>query len=347
MRTSTTIEALVGSWQDNLTLAVEAEKLGMDMCWISEAWGSDAPSPLGYLAGRTDRMLLGSGTLQLGTRTPTAIATTAMTLSELSGGRFVLGLGNSGPQVIEGMHGVAFDRPLRRMRETVDVVRQVFAGDKIEYHGSAVSIPLPGGDGVPMRSSLPANPGIPIYVAALMPKMLELVGEIADGWLGSSFVPEGADAYLEPLRAGADRAGRRLADLDLCQGAEVNFVDDERELAAVAATRKKDLAFSLGGMGSATTNFYNSAYSRQGWADVAAEVRALWQAGRHTEATALVSDDMIFATTLIGTEDMIRDRLALWRDRGVTTVRFYPAGETVDAKLTNLARAIELAHEIG
>ncbi|MEW2508075.1 LLM class flavin-dependent oxidoreductase [Amycolatopsis sp. NPDC047767] len=346
MRTATTIEALVGSWQDNVTLAVEAEKLGLDICWISEAWGSDAPSPLGYLAARTNRMTLGSGTIQLATRTPTLIATTAMTLAELSGGRFVLGLGSSGPQVVEGMHGVPFDWPLRRMRETIDIVRQVFAGGKIKYGGEVFTVPRAGGEGVPMRTSLPANPDIPIYIAALMPKMLELAGEIADGWLGSSFVPEGASAYLDALNAGAARVGRSLGEIDLCQGAEVNFVDDEGQLTAVAARRKKDLAFSLGGMGSATTNFYNSAYSRQGWSEIAAEVQLLWQAGRHADAAALITDDMIFATTLIGTESMVRERLGAWRDRGITTVRFYPAGSTVAEKLDNLGRAIDLAHNL-
>jgi F420-dependent oxidoreductase-like protein len=291
-------------------------------------------------------MLLGSGTIQLGTRTPTAIAMTALTLAEMSNGRFVLGLGSSGPQVIEGLHGVPFGQPLRRMRETIDIVREVFAGSKLSYQGRIFSVPLPGGDGVPMRTSLPANPTIPIYVAALMPKMLELVGEVADGWLGSSFVPEGATAYLEPLAAGAARAGRTVADIDLCQGAEVNFVADAELLADTLATRKKDLAFSLGGMGSATTNFYNSAYSRQGWADVAAEVRSLWQAGRHADATALITDEMVLATTLIGTEEMVRERLARWHEAGVTTARLYPAGDTVDEKLANLGRAIEMAREL-
>jgi alkanesulfonate monooxygenase SsuD/methylene tetrahydromethanopterin reductase-like flavin-dependent oxidoreductase (luciferase family) len=193
-----------------------------------------------------------------------------------------------------------------------------------------------------MRLSFPANPNVPIYLAALSPKMLELTGEVADGWLGTSFVPEGARAYFEPLDAGLARAGRTRADLDVCQGAEVAFADDEHALRALVASRRTELAFSLGGMGSASTNFYNDAYSRQGWGEVAASVRERWQAGDRDGAAALVTDEMVLATTLIGTEDMVRERLRVWRDAGVDTVRLYPAGETLDAKLTTLGRALDL-----
>jgi F420-dependent oxidoreductase-like protein len=345
MRTATTIEASP-DWPETLAFVLEAEKLGLDVCWVAEAWGSDAPSVLGALAVRTERLLLGSGIIQLGTRTPVAIAQAALTLAEISEGRFLLGLGASGPQVIEGLHGVAFDAPLARMRETVAIVRQAFAGEKISYSGSRLSIPLPGGEGRPMRLSLPANPEIPIYLASLSPKTLALTGELADGWLGTSFVPEGADAYFIHLDAGLAKAGRTRRDLDVCQGAEVAFAADEEALGAMVAGRKKELAFSLGGMGSATTNYYNDAYSRQGWADVAAGVRERWQAGDRDGAARLVTDEMVLATTLIGTEDMVRDRLRVWRDAGVDTVRLYPAGDTLDARLTTLARALDLVRAI-
>src|SRR5882724_8123841 len=342
MRTATTIEASSG--KDAVEFAVEAERLGLDVCWVAEAWGSDAPSPLGYLAARTDRMLLGSGVIQLATRSPVTIAQTAMTLAQLSEGRFLLGLGASGPQVIEGLHGIPFAHPLTRMRETVAIVRQVFAGEKVQYQGSQFHIPLPGGDTRPMRLSASANPDIPIYLATISPKTLELTGEIADGWLGTSFVPEGAAAYFNPLDAGLAKAGRKRSDLDICQGAEVAFAEDEDALRGMVASRKKELAFSLGGMGSAQTNFYNGAYSRQGWAEVAAAVRERWQAGDRDGAASLVTDDMVLGTTLIGTEDMVRERLRVWRDAGVDTVRLYPNGETVDAKLTTLGRALDLVH---
>jgi alkanesulfonate monooxygenase SsuD/methylene tetrahydromethanopterin reductase-like flavin-dependent oxidoreductase (luciferase family) len=177
--------------------------------------------------------------------------------------------------------------------------------------------------------------------------MLHLTGEIADGWLGTSFVPEGAkEAYFDHLDRGLANAGRTRADLDICQGAEVAFAEDEDDLRMMVAGRKKELAFSLGGMGSATTNFYNNAYSRQGWAEVAAEVRTRWQAGDRDGAAGLITDEMVLATTLIGTEDMVRERLRVWRDVGVDTVRFYPAGETLDARLATLGRAIDLVRDL-
>ena len=348
MRTATTIEASAGEhWSEQADFVVEAEKLGLDICWVAEAWGSDAPSALGYYAARTDRMLLGSGVMQVGTRTPVAVAQTAITLSNLSGGRFLLGLGPSGPQVMEGLHGVPFARPLSRVRETVEIVRRVLDGGKLSYSGREFTIPLPGGDAVPMRLSTRAEHDIPLYLAALSPAMLRLTGEIADGWLGTSFVPEGAaGAYFAHLDEGLALGGRSRSDLDVCQGAEVAFAPDEEALGAMVAGRKKELAFSLGGMGSASTNFYNRAYSRQGWAEVAAEVRERWQAGDRDGAAGLVSDEMVLGTTLIGTESMVRARLRVWRDAGVNTVRLYPAGQTLDDRLATLGRAIELVREV-
>ncbi|WP_369386729.1 LLM class flavin-dependent oxidoreductase [Streptomyces sp. CG1] len=348
MRTATTIEASGGeNWAQQADFVVEAEKLGLDICWVAEAWGSDAPSALGYYAALTDRILLGSGVIQLGTRTPAAVAQTAITLSNLSGGRFLLGIGASGPQVMEGLHGVPFARPLRRMRETVDIVRQLVNGGKLAYSGAEFTIPLPGGEAVPMRLSMRPEHHIPLYLAALSPAMLRLTGEVADGWLGTSFVPEGADgAYFAHLDDGLARSGRTRADLDVCQGAEVAFAPDEEALGAMTARRKKELAFSLGGMGSASTNFYNNAYSRQGWAEVAGEVRERWQAGDRDGAAALVTDEMVLGTTLIGTEPMVRERLRVWRAAGVDTVRLYPAGDTMEARLATLARAIELVREV-
>jgi len=307
MRTATTIEASAA--KDAVEFAVEAEKLGLDVCWVAEAWGADAPSPLGYLAARTERMLLGSGVIQIGTRSPVTIAQTAMTLAHLSGGRFLLGLGVSGPQVMEGLHGVPFGHPLGRMRETVEIVRRVFTGEKVTYAGRHYGLPLPGSK--PMRVSLPPV-SVPVYLATLSPKMLALTGEIADGWLGTSFIPEQAGAYLSHLDEG----------------------------------RKSELAFSLGGMGTATANFYNDAYSRQGWAEVAAAVRDRWQAGDRAGAAALVTDEMVLATTLIGTEDMVRARLQAWREAGVDTVRLYPSGDTPTARLDTLARGIDLVRSL-
>lgn len=337
------LTAEAAPWPELVDFVVEAERIGVDVCWVAEAWGCDAVSPLAFLAARTDRILLGSGILQVGARSAALTAMTALTLARISGDRFLLGLGVSGPQVMEGLHGVAFEHPLRRMRETIEVVRRLFAGEKLDYQGGYLRLPLPGGDGKVLRLAQPANPGIPIYLAALSPRMLELTGEMADGWLGTAFVPEAAGAYLAPLAAGAARAGRTMADLDVCQGAEVAFGDD---VAGMLSRRKPGLAFTLGGMGSATANFYHDAYSRQGFAEVAAEVRRLWLDGRRDEAAAHVPDEMVTATTLIGTEAMVRHRLRAWRDAGVTTVRLYPAGETPAQRLDTLGRVVDIVHEL-
>ncbi|MGI5467576.1 LLM class flavin-dependent oxidoreductase [Streptomyces sp. CA-132043] len=347
MRTATTIEASAAPWPELVAYVTEAERLGLDICWVAEAWGAEAPSALGYLAARTERILLGSGIIQLATRTPVAIARAAITLSQLSEGRFLLGLGPSGPQVIEGLHGVPFARPLTRMRETVEIVRQAVAGEKIDYSGREFTVPLPGGEGRPMRLSMRAEHDIPVYLATLSPKTLRLTGEIADGWLGTSFVPEGAKAaYFDHLDAGLAAAGRTRAELDVCQGAEVAFAEDEDALRAMVAGRKKELAFSLGGMGSARTNFYNAAYSRQGWAEVAAAVRERWQAGDREGAAGLVTDEMVLGTTLIGTEERVRDRLRVWQAAGVDTVRLYPAGDTPATRLATLGRAVDLVRQV-
>ena len=345
MRAATTVEGSGGSsFREVTDFVVEAERLGLDICWVAEAWGSDAVSVLGFLAARTERLLLGSGIIQLDTRTPTALAQAAISLSELSDGRFLLGLGASGPQVIEGLHGVAFDKPLARMRETIEIVRVLAAGEKLVHQGQMYAVPHPGSDTRPMRLSAKASHRIPIYIAAMSPAMLRLTGSVADGWLGTSFVPEGSAAYFGPLTEGLAGSGRTIADLDICQGAEIAIFDDEDEVHRHVGTRRKELAFSLGGMGSATTNFYNRAYSRQGWAEIAAAVHERWQAGDRDGAAGLITDDMVLATTLIGTEARVRERLRTWADAGVTTVRLYPAGDDLDTRLANLARGIELVH---
>lgn len=343
MRTSIQIAAEIAPWPELVTFVVEAEQLGLDMVFVAESWGCDCVTPIGYLAARTERIRFGTGILQTGTRTPAVIAMTAMTLDSVTGGRFILGLGSSGPKVIEGLHGVPFGKPLARMRETIELVRQACAGEPLELHGQTVDVPLGHGQGRPMRINQRPRPELPIYIAAMMPGMLELTGAQAQGWLGTSFVPEGASAYFEPLARGAATAGRTLQDLDICQAAEIAFGDDVEEM---VAQRKPGLAFSLGGMGTATTNFYNQAYARQGWADVAARVQALWHEGRRDDAARLIPDEMVLATTLIGTEDLVAERLRTWAATGVTNVRMYPAGDSLEEKLTTLGRAVRLIREL-
>jgi F420-dependent oxidoreductase-like protein len=332
------------NWEAALTYAIEAERLGVDMAWSVEMWGYDGATPLAYLAAKTMRLRLGTGIMQIDARTPAMTAMTALSLASLSGNRFMLGLGVSGPQVMEGWHGVRFARPLQRTRETIDIVRMVTRGDRLTYHGEIYNLPLPGGEGKALVPLARPQPNIPIYLATLGPKSLEMTGELADGWLGTSFIPEHASLFFDSIAAGAARAGRSLANLDLQVAAGVVAFSDDVE--RLIAPRKPGLAFTLGAMGSRQHNFYNDSYRRMGYADVAQEVQDLWLKGERQAAAARVPDELVLKTNLIGTEDMVRQRLRTYQAAGVNTLRIDPDGATLDERLTNLARLIELVREI-
>jgi alkanesulfonate monooxygenase SsuD/methylene tetrahydromethanopterin reductase-like flavin-dependent oxidoreductase (luciferase family) len=245
--------------------------------------------------------------------------------------------------VIEGWHGIRFDRPVQRMRETVEIVRRAVRGERLEYTGSVYTLPLPGGEGKALRSAAKGQPGIPIYLATLSPKSLELTGEIADGWLGTSFMPDHARVFFDHIAAGAARAGRTLGALDLQAGGVVAFGDD---LERLIAPRKPGLAFSLGAMGSRRHNFYNDAYKRAGYADAAIEVQRLWLDGKREEAAARVPDELVLKSNLLGTERMVRERLATYRDAGVTTLRVEPAADDLETRVSTLGRLMDLVREI-
>ena len=344
MRLAVSLRLANDRWDDAAAYVVEAERLGIDYVWSAEAWGHDAATPLAFVAARTSRIRLGTGIMQAGTRTPALVAMTAMSLDAMSGGRFILGLGVSGPQVIEGWHGIKFEQPLTRMREIVEIVRRAVRGERLTYKGKVYELPLPGGEGKALRSAAKPRPGIPIYLATLSPKSLEMTGEIADGWLGTSFVPEHARIFLDPISAGASRAGRSLDAIDLqVPAGVVAFSDDVERL---IPARKPGLAFSLGAMGSRRHNFYNDAYRRAGYVDVAADVQRLWLDGRREDAAARVPDELVLKTNLLGTEAMVRDRLALYRDAGIDTLRVEPAGETLDARIATLGRLRDLVRAL-
>jgi len=330
-------------WGQASAYVVEAERMGVDCLWSAEAWGHDAVTPLAFMAARTSRIRLGTGIMQAGTRTPALVAMTAMSLAAMSGERFLLGFGVSGPQVIEGWHGIRFERPVQRMREMVEIVRRATRGERLEFKGSTYELPLPGGEGKALRSAAKPQPNIPIYLATLSPKSLEMTGEIADGWLGTSFMPEHARVFFDHLETGARRAGRSLASLDLQAGGVVAFSADVDRL---IPPRKPGLAFSLGAMGSRQHNFYNDAYKRAGYTDVALEVQRLWLDGHRDEAAARVPDELVLKTNLLGTDAMVRRRLELYRDAGVTTLRVEPAGDTLDARLTTLGRLLDLVRAL-
>jgi F420-dependent oxidoreductase-like protein len=344
MRLAITLRLANDNWEDAAAFAVEAERLGVDYVWSAEAWGHDAATPLAFVAARTSRVRLGTAIMQAGTRTPALVAMTAMSLDAMSGGRFILGLGVSGPQVIEGWHGIPFRQPLQRMREIVEIVRRAVRGERVTYKGSVYELPLPGGEGKALRSAATPRPDIPIYLATLSPKSLEMTGEIADGWLGTSFMPEHARIFLDPLEAGAKRAGRALTNLDLqVPAGVVAFSDDVERL---IPSRKPGLAFTLGAMGSRQHNFYHDAYRRAGYADAAADVQRLWLDHRREEAAARVPDELVLKTNLLGTDAMIRARLALYREAGIDTLRVEPAGETLDARLATLGRLRDLVRAL-
>jgi F420-dependent oxidoreductase-like protein len=326
-------------FDDQVEYVVEAEKLGVDSVWTAEAWGQDAVAPLAYLAARTQRIRLGTGIMQVTARTPVMTAMTALTLAAISGDRFILGLGNSGPQVVEGLHGVPFRNPLSRLKETVEIIRLAFAGEKIQYRGEHYQLPRPGGQGKAIRLAQGANPNIPIYLATLGPKALEYTGAAADGWVGTSFTPEHADAHFAFLRRGAAAAGRSLEAIDVHAGGVVAFGED---LGALVAPLKPAMAFTLGAMGSPTTNFYNDAYKRGGWDEAAREVQTLWVAGRRDEAAARVPDEMVVQANLLGDEQVVAARIRAYRDAGVSTLRVAPAGTTLEERLATLGRTMDL-----
>jgi len=303
-------------WDELVEYAMAADRMGVDQAWSAEAWGMDAIVPLAYLAAKTENIHLGTGILQISSRVPSMIAMTAQSLDTVSKGRFILGLGVSGPQ----------------------------AGEKLAYDGKHYLLPRPGGEGKALRLSQPPRPNLPIYLATLGPKSLQMTGELADGWLGTCFLPEHAEVFLADLQAGADKAGRSLAELDIQAGGYFEIGENVEEL---IAQRKPGMAFQLGAMGSPKTNFYNDAYCRAGFADTAKEVQGLWVAGKRDEATRRVPDELVLMANLVGTADMVKQRVKAFADAGVTTLRFSTAGETWPQRTAALEEAIDLIKATG
>ena len=329
-------------WERQVEYVREAERLGVDQVWTAEAWGMDAVAPLAYIAAKTDTIKLGTGIMQISARAPVMTAMTAMTMAAMTDDRFILGLGVSGPQVVEGLHGTSFDRPLSRLREYVDIVKLATSGERVEYDGTHYQLPRPAGKGKALRLAQPPT-NVLIYLATLGPNSLRYTGAVADGWVGTSFVPEGADATIGHIRDGALAHGRNMNEIDLAAGGAVEFGDDVESL---IATRRPGIAFSLGAMGSATENFYNDAYRRAGFEDAGTKVQALWLSGDRAAAAEAVPDELVLRTNLIGTAAMVADRIRAYRDAGITTLRVQPEGGDLDAKLETLAKVIDLVSEL-
>ena len=334
-----------GNDRDNLLLAQEADRLGYDSAWAAEAYGSDAATVLAWVAAQTTRIDVGSAVFQIPARTPAMTAMTAATLDSLSGGRFRLGLGVSGPQVSEGWHGVRFDKPLARTREYVDIVRTALARETVRYEGQHWTLPLPDGPGKALKLTVhPVRERIPIYLAAVGPKNLELAGEIADGWLAIFFAPEHAAESTDHIRAGRERAGRDEQPFDLVPTVPVVLGDD---LEACAAPLRHYTALYVGGMGSREQNFYNRLAVRMGYETAAREVQDLYLARNHRDAAAAVPFELIDRTSLIGPADRIRDRLAAYAEAGVTTLAVASYAGSLDERVATLRTMAEVLDASG
>ena len=313
----------VGHWEgrpnDVAELAVEAERAGLDSVWTSETWGSDAAILAAWVASHTERIAVGTGVMQMAGRTPAAAAMAALTLDHLSGGRFRLGLGVSGPQVAEGWHGTPFDHPIDRTREYVDIVREVLSREApVTSPGSHYPLPLPGGSGKPLKPNVrPLRPDLPVYLAAMGPRNVALAAEIADGWMPYLYAPERADVFAEALQTGWTRGGRDRASFDVAPVVAVAFGED---VDACRDELRPHLARYVGGMGSRDANFYKEAVTRYGFGDAADQIQDAFLDGRRVEAAGLVPDAMLDELCLVGPAGRVRDRLDAWRAAGVTTL---------------------------
>lgn len=331
---------------DNLAVAREADRLGYAVCWAAEAYGSDAPTVLSWVAAQTERIDVGSAIFQIPARTPTMTAMTAATLDSLSGGRFRLGLGVSGPQVSEGWYGVKFDKPLARTREYVEIIRKAMSRERVAHDGDHWTLPLPGGPGKPIKLTVhPVREHIPLYIAAIGPKNLEQTGEIADGALVVFFAPEHAEeTTLGALRAGREKAGKDLDGFDLVPSVPMAVGDDVNALADLF---RPYTALYVGGMGSAKQNFYNKLAQRMGYEKAAAEIQEKYLAGDKAGAAAAVPRELIDSTTLLGPVERVADRMQAYAEAGVTTLSLAPAGFTLDERIACLRAGVDALERAG
>jgi F420-dependent oxidoreductase-like protein len=334
-----------GNDADNLELAREADRLGYAVVWAAEAYGSDSPTVLAWIAAQTERIDVGSAVMQIPARTPAMTAMTAATLDTLSGGRFRLGLGVSGPQVSEGWHGVRFDKPLGRTREYIDIVRMALDRKKLSYEGRHYTLPLPDGPGKSIQLTVHgARTDIPIYVAAVGPKNLELAGEKADGWLAifpsAEYLPE----QLAHIAAGREKVGKTLDGFDVVPTVPVVVGDD---VAACAEPVRAYAALYIGGMGSREKNFYNQLATRMGYEAEAAEIQDRFLGKQYREAAAAVPFDFIDQTSLLGPVDRIAEGLQRYAGAGVTTLSVATYAGTLDERVATLRTMVAALEKSG
>jgi F420-dependent oxidoreductase-like protein len=339
----------IGYWglgltaDEQLALVQEAERLGYDSVWTAEAYGSDAATVLAWLAGNTERIKLGSAIFQMPARSAAMTAMTAATIDQLSGGRMLLGIGSSGPQVAEGWHGQRFAKQMQRTREYVAVVRMALARERVQFKGETLELPLPDGPGKALKLTIaPVQERIPIYLAAIGPNNTTLAAEVADGWLPMMFSPEHVDEFRPLLDEGFARAGdgKDYDDFDIAPSIQV-FITDDVETARNAM--RPFLALYVGGMGSRKRNFYKDLAGRYGFEEASQKVQDLYLEGKREEAMAALPDELIDTVTLCGPRDAVRERLGVLRDAGVGTLIVSPMAWTFPERQEQLRLVADLA----
>ena len=315
------------------------EQAGLDTVWVAEAYGFDSPTLMGYLAARTETVEIGSAILNVYSRTPGALAQTAAGLDNVSGGRAVLGLGASGPQVIEGWHGMPYDKPLTRTREVVDIVRAALRRETLDYHGKVFDLPLPPDQGLGLGKPLkmltkPERSSVPIYVAALGEKNVAGTAEYADGWLPFMYAPEKADeVWGDSLRAGAAKRPADLAPLEVVAGGMVAIGDDVKGMLDFA---RPMFALYIGGMGAKGKNFYNTLCRHYGYEKEAEQIQEMYLGGNKRDAEAVVPLELLEMCNLVGPESYVKERIAAFRESGVTNLQVMPASDDPAATIRQL-----------
>ena len=328
-----------GGFKESAAQVVALEQAGLDTVWVAEAYGFDGVSMMGYLAAVTETVEIGAAILPIYTRTPTLLGMTAAGIDALSDGRCILGIGASGPQVIEGFHGVPYTQPITRTREIIEICRQVWARERVSYDGKAYALPLPPEQGTGLGKSLklitrPVRDRIPVYVAALGPKNVRMTAEVADGWLPLFYLPEKVDdVWGDDLRAGAAARADDLAPLEIVAGGLLAVGDDAAQMRDLA---RPMIALYVGGMGARGRNFYNDLACRYGFEAEATKIQDLYLDGKKDEAAAAVPDGLLEAATICGPEGYVRDRIAAYKAAGVTSLNVTPIASDIPALVTQL-----------
>ncbi len=319
-----------GGFKESARQVAEYEQAGLDIVWVAEAYGFDAPSFMGYLAATTERVEIAAGILPIYTRTPTLLAMTAAGVDAMTDGRCILGLGASGPQVIEGFHGVPYDAPVGRTREIIEICRQVWKRERVDYQGRYYQVPLAEGEGTGLGKPLkiiahPVRDRIPIYVASLGPANVRMTAEVADGWLPIFYLPERADeVWGDDQRAGAAKRDPGLGDLSVVAGGIVSITDDPDPILDFG---RGMAALYIGGMGARERNFYNQLACRYGYEAEAKRVQDLYLDGKKREAAAEIPREFLELTNLVGPEGWVRERIAAFRESGVSVLNVVPVGD--------------------